>query len=31
MDRNSETPVVEVKIQEGQKTNDFIALHLHEN
>ena len=31
MDRNSETPVVEVKIQEGPKTNDFIALHLHEN
>ena len=31
MDRSSETPVVEVKIQEGPKTNDFIALHLHEN
>lgn len=31
MDRNSETPVVEVKIQECPKTNHFIALHLHEN
>ena len=31
MDRNSETPAVEVKMQEGPKTNDFIALHLHEN
>ena len=31
MDRNSEAPVVEVKIQEGPKTNDFISLHLHEN
>ena len=31
MDRNLEAPVVEVKIQEGPKTNDFIALHLHEN
>ena len=31
MDRNSETPVVEVEIQGSPKTNDFIALHLHEN